>query len=100
MGKAGEPRTVQVDDQRVMGCNKNVNSQIKFFVPNQKGILDVPLNDVGFRLVWIIRPFVDVADFLEQKYPLSLTFSDGLHNPEGLVIGPFELLKKDGIFVG
>ena len=51
MGKAGEPRTVQVDDQRVMGCNKNVNSQIKFFVPNQKGILDVPLNDVGFRLV-------------------------------------------------
>ncbi len=59
-----------------MGCYKDVNSQVKLFIPNQQRVVDVSLDDIRLGLVRNVGPVVDFVDVSEQKNSLALAAAD------------------------
>lgn len=60
--ESAEPRTIQINSQRRMASDQNIDAHIKLLMPNQQRVVDVALNDVGLGLVGGIRPLADLTD--------------------------------------
>jgi hypothetical protein len=59
-----------------VGCYKDVNSQVKFFISNQQRVIDVSLDDVRLGLVRHIGPVADFVNVSEQENSLALAAAD------------------------
>lgn len=98
MSKTTESRSVDVDCQWVVRCDKSVKSHIKFLISHQERIMDISLYNIRLWLARSLRPVGNIRNFVEEKNAFALTFSDlclyisyGLHNPHSFV-SSFELL--------
>lgn len=56
MGEPAKTRAVEVDKQRVVRSNEDVNTHIELLMPDQQRVVDVTLHDVGLGLVGLVSP--------------------------------------------
>ena len=54
MRKSPKAGSIKINRQRVVRSYEDIDSHIKFFMPYQKRIVDIPLNNIGLRLITII----------------------------------------------
>ena len=76
MGESGKACAIQINGQGVVGCYKDVNSQVEFFISDQERVVDVSLDDIGFGLVRYVGPVADLVDVSEQENSLALASAD------------------------
>mmetsp|Transcript_47606 Transcript_47606/g.103761 ORF Transcript_47606/g.103761 Transcript_47606/m.103761 type:complete len:224 (-) Transcript_47606:217-888(-) len=127
MGEAGKSTAIQVDCQRAVARDQNIESQIKLLPTNQQRIRQVPLNHIrlsfllfflifvavffvsGFLLslllqahpLWVLAPARHLAQPVEEENSTPLRLSHGLHDPNcaiGLLL--LELFDKHRILQG
>lgn len=51
MREAAEARAVEVDGERVVGGDEDVDAHVELLVADQQRVVDVSLHDVGLGLV-------------------------------------------------
>lgn len=56
MGEPAKTRAVEVDKQRIVRSNEDVNTHIELLMPDQQRVVDVTLHDVGLGLVGLVSP--------------------------------------------
>lgn len=76
MSESSETRTIQINSQRIVRSYKDVESHIEFFMTDEKRVMDVPLNNVGLRLVGCISPLANISYLSKEKDAFALTSTD------------------------
>ena len=87
MSESSEAGPVEVDGQRLVACDENIDSHIKLLATDEQGIHDVSLYNVRLCLgtFWfpseIVFPLSDLCQFVKQEDTPSLGFPNRLHDP-------------------
>ena len=59
-----------------MRSHKHIESHIEFFMADEERIVNIPLDDVGLRLVGDVCPLADIGDGSEEEDALALASAD------------------------
>lgn len=95
VSESAEARTIQVHSQRLVRGDKNINSHIKFFTPDQQRVHYVLLHNIrlGLRRFWlpaeVILPLSYLSQLVKQENAFSLTFANRLHDPDSALLLKF-----------
>lgn len=76
VGEAAEARPIEVDGQRVVRGDQDVNPHVELFVADEERVMNVTLYDVGFWLVGGVCPVGDVVEGPKEEDAFALAPAD------------------------
>ena len=101
MSESPKAWPVEIDCERLIACDQNIDPHIEFFPSNQKGVHNVTLYYIGFCLwtFWlpseVVFPLSDLSELIQQEDSPTLWLADRFHNPYSANFA--ELFNEQGV---
>ena len=106
VSEPAEALAVQVDGQRLIAGDQNVDSKVELLAADEQRVHDVALHNVrlGLRALWLpsqfIFPLGNLLQFVEKENAAALRLADGFHDPYLLTLILLEFLDEQTVVTG